>query len=642
MTLFKFKVPTITQYGTLGGEIYDSTKFPPGFYESLKAGGLVVPYIDDEDIIKNNDVLKTSAATITVNAKDFGVVGDGSAGDAALLQTALDYASTIKGKLKIPNGTYKAWNLNVSSDTQIEMDTYTLFDLTTAPTSQAVFNIKGTIGSKIPLVADIANYDMQIKVALGSETAFLAGDILKITSNDFYDIDNRTVQGQGGQKKGELVRIASVTNDGTNGIINLLMPILDTYTVSNGVSIQKITPKSRIRIKGGRVLGQGSLTQYGANVHYTENVKFEDFHVENTYTYGIYLKDTQNVTVDKCSFKDIPLNTVGYGVACYDATQDVTVTNCYFDHCKHAITTAGTGEGVSNRITFHNNIVLRAEADAIDNHATCRFMTITDNKMYYGKKLGINFESPAGIIKGNLIHYCQSDGMQIRNYTVNPLNNYIVENNQIIHPQGAGIRLFKVGSTNSYVNNSTVANNVVVLKDQTIADTNNWHGIQLEGVRDLTVTGNVVVNADKGIYTDVNSSNNVIANNNVRQNVVPLDIRGTGDTAINNIGAPSPSLITTKTIATDTITILSTDRVIKIDTEAAAAIDDLSTINGGVTGQIITIFTTSVSRDVTVKNNVGNIRLAGSDFILSSTLDTISLMYNGSFWTEVSRADNGV
>jgi parallel beta-helix repeat protein len=584
---------------------------------------------------------KTSLSGITVNAKDYGVKGDGSTGDTPLLQQALDYVSSIKGKLKIPNGTYKVWGLNVDSDVQIEMDTYTLFDLTTAPTSQSVFNITGTIGNKILLSNDVLLYSMQLKVALGSETSFVSGDTIKITSNDFYDIDNRTAQGQGGQKKGELVKVESVTNDGTNGIINLLMPTVDNYTVSNGASIQKITPKRRVRIKGGRVLGQGALTHYGANVLYGENIKFEDFHIENTYTYGIYLKDCQHVTVDKCSFRDIPKSTVGYGIACYDACQDVTVTNSYFDHCKHAITTGGTGEGVSNRITFHNNNVLRAEADAIDNHATCRYMTITDNKMYYGKKLGINFESPAGMIKGNLIHYCQADGMQIRNYTVSTLSNYIIENNQIYHPVGAGVRVMKVGTTNSYGLNSSISNNVIVLQDQTVADTNNWHGIQLEGVKDFSVTGNVVVNADKGIYTDTNSSNNVIIGNNVRQNVVPVDIRGTNDISMNNVGA-SVATSTAKTISSDSITVATNDGLIKVDTEASAATDDLSTINGGTTGQFITLITTSVNRDVTVKNNVGNIRLAGSDFVLSSTLDVLRLMYNGSFWTEVSRADNGV
>jgi parallel beta-helix repeat protein len=469
---------------------------------------------------------KTSVSQITVNASDY-----------PTLQAALDYTASVKGKLKIPNGVYAVWGLNLNSDIQIEMDTYTYFDLTTAPDNSAVFNIIGSIGSKIPLSVDVSLYSMQLKVALGSELGFSIGDVIKITSNGFYDIDNRTNQAQGGQKKGELVKVASVTNDGTNGLINLLMPVVDSYTVANVVSIQKITPKKRIRIKGGKVFGHGARTQYGVNALYAENIKFEDLNIENTYTYGIYLKDCSHVNVDKCTFKDIPKSTVGYGVACYDACQDVTVTNSYFDHCKHAITTGGTGEGISNNIIFGPvNIVLRAEADAIDNHATCRQMDILHNKIYYGKGLGINFESPRGKIIGNDIQYCQKNGMEVRNWTKNTLCGWTISDNTIIHPVGAGIRLYMVGTTNSKPINSTISNNRIIMQDQTVSNTAFYHGIRLEGASDIVVTENLVVNADRGIYGDAACSNIILSLNNVRQTNRKIDFSSTTNiTNVNNM-----------------------------------------------------------------------------------------------------------
>lgn len=77
-----------------------------------------------------------------------------------------------------------------------------------------------------------------------------------------------------------------------------------------------------------------------------------------------------------------------------------------------------------------------------------------------------------------------------------------------------------------------------------------------------------------------------------------------------------------------------------VDTEGSAATDDLDTINGGLEGQLITIFTNTASRDVTVKDGTGNLNLAG-DFLLSHSVDRIMLQKQSTLWLEVSRSDNG-
>lgn len=81
-----------------------------------------------------------------------------------------------------------------------------------------------------------------------------------------------------------------------------------------------------------------------------------------------------------------------------------------------------------------------------------------------------------------------------------------------------------------------------------------------------------------------------------------------------------------------------------VDTEAAAATDDLDTISGGGDYQIITLHTSNNARDVVVKHNTGNIVLTGAvDFTLNNTLDTVTLMYRAALsrWVEVGRGDNG-
>lgn len=91
------------------------------------------------------------------------------------------------------------------------------------------------------------------------------------------------------------------------------------------------------------------------------------------------------------------------------------------------------------------------------------------------------------------------------------------------------------------------------------------------------------------------------------------------------------------TIAAGVVTATQTYHT--IDTEADAATDDLDTINGGSEGDIVILRTTTTARVVTVKDGTGNILIEG-DFVLTNSQDTITLLHNGSFWIENSRANN--
>jgi hypothetical protein len=78
-----------------------------------------------------------------------------------------------------------------------------------------------------------------------------------------------------------------------------------------------------------------------------------------------------------------------------------------------------------------------------------------------------------------------------------------------------------------------------------------------------------------------------------------------------------------------------------VDTAGAAPADNLDTILGGVTGDLLMLRSGTVARKVTVRDGVGNISLAGSvDFLLNSTLDRLLLMAQGGTWVEVSRSAN--
>lgn len=92
------------------------------------------------------------------------------------------------------------------------------------------------------------------------------------------------------------------------------------------------------------------------------------------------------------------------------------------------------------------------------------------------------------------------------------------------------------------------------------------------------------------------------------------------------------------TIATGSIT--PTTGFHLVDTEADAATDDLTTISGGTTGQILVLKSVVDSRNVVVKDGT-NIALASStDFTLENADDSITLLYTGTKWIELSRSTN--
>lgn len=96
------------------------------------------------------------------------------------------------------------------------------------------------------------------------------------------------------------------------------------------------------------------------------------------------------------------------------------------------------------------------------------------------------------------------------------------------------------------------------------------------------------------------------------------------------------------TIATGAITVSESQYT--VDTEGAAAADDLDTITTSTatgTGSILILTPANVSHVVTAKDSTGNLRLAGGDFALDSVKKSLTLLYNGSNWVEVARAGQG-
>jgi hypothetical protein len=77
-----------------------------------------------------------------------------------------------------------------------------------------------------------------------------------------------------------------------------------------------------------------------------------------------------------------------------------------------------------------------------------------------------------------------------------------------------------------------------------------------------------------------------------------------------------------------------------IDTEAAAASDNLDTINGAAAGLILVVRAANDARTVVAKDGTGNLRLA-NDFSMNSDTDALTLFSpDGTIWIELCRSDN--
>lgn len=236
-------------------------------------------------------------------------------------------------------------------------------------------------------------------------------------------------------------------------------------------------------------------------------------------------------------------------------------------------------------------------------------------------------------------------------------NNHIETGFEVVN--GGGIALF--GCSNTRISNGnfydmgTTTKDLILLSSSgsgnecrgTIIDNvarnsgtlgSSLYDINLNDAIDTIIINSGAHNTTPAVTYNLNSKSALIIN--------PLNVTYVGQTSAQQIIENDHQALTVTTpstlvIASDAITVKRSYH--KVDTEASAATDDLSTINGGVDGMRLVLQSVANARDVTLKNGIGNMRLqGGTDFTLTRVSDTIELIYNGtqSEWNEVSRSDN--
>jgi hypothetical protein len=115
-------------------------------------------------------------------------------------------------------------------------------------------------------------------------------------------------------------------------------------------------------------------------------------------------------------------------------------------------------------------------------------------------------------------------------------------------------------------------------------------------------------------------------------------LRFDGRAFVNTATTPTQSA----TIASGAVTVSGPSvTLLTVDTESAAASDDLATISGGTAGQLLAVKAANAARTVTIVAT-GNIDVqsAGGDFPLDNSVDVWTGVYDGAAWLEVTRSNN--
>ncbi len=148
-----------------------------------------------------------------------------------------------------------------------------------------------------------------------------------------------------------------------------------------------------------------------------------------------------------------------------------------------------------------------------------------------------------------------------------------------------------------------------------------------------TFNGETLFNGNVGV-----DANLIVSGTSTLQGAVDIDstLNVDGTAAFNDTVTTNEifrlTRVSSLTVATGAITV--TGSYHSVDTEAAAATDDLDTINGAVgDGHVLIIRPVNSARDIVVKNGTGNISCrGGADITLGTSATGLMLVYNGATW----------
>lgn len=628
-----------------------------------------------------------------VNVLDFGADPTGTISSQIAIQNAISAASN-GGTVFFPEGTYICTStLSVENKTTIYGYGATLNF--SSGNNATRLGITGAIGSNILLSSNATASNKSINVT--STTGLIAGDLILISSNALVPL--ASIGGTTTQTIGEFAIIRNISGN----TIFIEGALDDNYNTSDSAKIQKITPRDNVSIFGLSIIGKGPLgtdnttSDIGISARYCKNLTIRDCTIINCDYQAISIDQSYIVNIDNNSTfqayrgNDAFINVIQYGITMKGASSIIFVQNNSVIGGKHGIVwTENSLPGIGRNCVISSNTITGTWAAAIATHESNEQFTITSNYIA-GCARGMDIRVRKGIISNNSIRELGDGSTSDGIYLSLTASDLIIEGNAL-YKMRYGVRMYNVGlPAGAKPYNVRIINNVIsditqigiyLEQTQNTGNFRNWvisgntiresvgDSIRLNGAfYSPTITNNVIKNfvTGSGYGVKLMGTTRAQIQGNYFENMVPVRLEN-DDQAIpqaptftimsNNIWDNTGSFvsvstgsdyiirfntetgeITTPIIASGVINIPSGAVEITVDTEGAAATDDLDNITGGTLGDIVIFRSQSSTRDITFKDAIGNMRLAG-DFILDNTNDRITLIRTGTGWDEISRSNN--
>lgn len=543
----------------------------------------------------------------TVSVKDFGAVGDGVSDDTSSIQASINSGQAVY----FPSGTYKISSaLLIPSDCDLYSygATIVLASGSNSHMLRVVSTASNVTISGFYIDGNSANNTGGYGITNGS------GGGTNITINQCTVINASSLGMYFGNCTTLLVKDCIVTGSGDDGIaaagtdIRLIGNYISTST-GHGIDILGVGGGDSYHVELSGNYSTGN-TLSGINCGHTNSyVTINGNHCWANGTHGVgatgilkYATITANVCWGNSSVVGNADNITAYNSSNTDIT--VTGNSCY----------GGNNNGIhigGNNIVIMGNIVdspLYHGIAAQPNTGSSRCATISGNTIRSAGYSGIWLKSTQdATISGNTISNSGNHGILLE-----ACDFVSVSGNTVRSSFGRGI-INSTATTHCSITGNTIVSN-------------GSHGIDLSNLTTSVISSNVIYNnTGWGITPGGTEGDNAVFANYVKGNVSGQIDALNVTTMVNN-----NSVSGSKNVASAaTLTLNNSGSNFYV-----TGTTNITSISASWTGRLVVLR----FDDVLTVTDGGNLDLAGN--FVTTFKDTLTLMYDGTVWTEVSRSIN--
>lgn len=446
-----------------------------------------------------------------INAKTYGVVGNGVTNDTAKIQELINSVSEYC-TIFFPAGRYKInGTITFAKGITLAGEPGTVFDCSTATSDIFRINQDGYSHSKISVRENVSPGDTAIQAV--DTSALKTGDYIKITDGE--SIDNRN--------KGEILRVLNISED----TIILEKPVIDGYLVNKNASVRQLTIAEEIIVTGFEFIGPGEETEpflfrnYLVKNFSIQNCKMSDFGRT-----AVGLTDCLDSRISGNVFENIFKTGFGYSVLVTNASDNTVITENFFTKKgRHYIATgSATGTylsgGFPKQIIVENNYFENSTTEAVNTHSPFSGPIIICNNVFINCAKGVEIINGKSTVAKNDFLNCKD---AVNFYGLNSHhsanNNVFINNNRSIYTESSRATI-----TGNVLQNSRMT---FISPESLLVENNFFSGlpandnpIEIKGsnskeASNINLKQNIIINCDSSYAVKTQYANDINCNNNI-------------------------------------------------------------------------------------------------------------------------------